>query len=99
MDSSPLELQTGSGTSPKEKSVLQTANIEGQSHQNTLTLDTELQDLEFSQLAFGLSSVHYFLTISLSLSFGMVMYIMYHCMSQVFTLLIDLQDIEIKRLP
>ena len=44
------ELQTRSGANPREKSVLQSAKLEGKSHLISLTSDIELQDLEFALL-------------------------------------------------
>ena len=44
-----------------------------------LTLDLEIQSLEFVQLSFGLALIQYFLTMSFSLPFGIIMYILCHC--------------------
>lgn len=45
------KLNAGSGTGPREGSVLWLVKLGGQSHvSQPLTLDTELQDLEFALL-------------------------------------------------
>lgn len=60
-----LELYTGSGTIPREKTELQAANLEGQSDLSPLTSGMELQDLECVLLGFGWSSFgSVFLTVS-----------------------------------
>lgn len=51
--------------------------------------DTELQDLEFALMDFGLSLVQYLLTISQFLPFGMVVYLLCHCMLEGDNLLLD----------
>ena len=71
------ELLTGSGTSPRERSVLQsTKEVKGVGDlKSALTSDMEMQSLEFAQLVFGLALVQYFLSMLPSLCFGMVMYV------------------------
>ena len=61
------ELLTGSGTSPRERSVLQSTKLKGIGDlKSALTSDVEMQSLEFAQLVFGLALVQYFLTMLLS---------------------------------
>lgn len=67
------ELHTGSGVSLKERSVLPSAKLEVQSHPSVLTLDMELQYLEFALLVFSLVLVPQSLTVSPFLHFEMVM--------------------------
>jgi hypothetical protein len=88
--SDPWELQTGSGTSPKESPVLQETRLEGQNDLSCLILDGELQDLEFSLLGFCLALVQYFLIAPLSYyHFRMVMYILWHCILEARNLIFD----------
>jgi hypothetical protein len=47
----------------------------------------EMQNLKFALLGFGLALVQFFLTISLFLPSGMIMYILCHCMLEVCDLL------------
>jgi hypothetical protein len=47
---------------------------------NILPSDVEIQRLEFAQLVFSLALVQYFLP---SLQFGIMMYILCHCMLEV----------------
>lgn len=92
-----LELYTGSGTIPREKTELQVANLEGQSDLSPLTSGMELQDLEFVLLGFGWSSFGLvFLAVSWFLPFGIAMYILCHCILEVYNFLFDF---TIKRLP
>ena len=44
-------------------SQCQSVRLEGWSHLSSLTLDMELQDLEFALLGFGFALVKYFLSI------------------------------------
>lgn len=64
--------------------MLQAAKVEGQGHLRPLELKSQisgmkLQDLVFSLVGFSLALVQCFLTMSLFLSFGMVMPIQCHC--------------------
>ena len=52
-----------------------------------LTLDTEMQSLEFTQLVFSLALVQCFLTMLPFLHFGIVMYILCYYMLEVCDLL------------
>lgn len=85
----PRELQTGTGTDTGERSVLQTAKLERQSHLSTLTLYRELRDLEFAQLVLSLALVQFFLA---------VMYIWCHCMLEVLICFLILYGATIRRL-
>lgn len=74
----------------KERSVLNSTKLKGVGDLKIiLTSDMKIQILEFVQLASRLALVQYFLTMLPSLSFGMVMYILCHCMFKVCDLLFD----------
>lgn len=53
------ELHAGSGGSPRERSVLLSARLEGRSQLSPSTSGTELQDLEFALMGFDLAWVHF----------------------------------------
>lgn len=55
-----------------------TEKLEGVRPEELLTLDREMQSLEFALMILGLGLVQYFLTILNSLPFGRVMYILCH---------------------
>lgn len=62
-DTSQEKLLTESGTSPKKRIDLQSANLKGFGDvKNVLTLDIEMQILEFVQLVMGLALVQDFLS-------------------------------------
>jgi hypothetical protein len=63
-DNCPGALQTGSGSLPRERRVLQLEKLERQGRLSPLTSDTEQKDLEFALLGFGLALVQYFLTMA-----------------------------------
>ncbi|EGW10137.1 hypothetical protein I79_024307 [Cricetulus griseus] len=82
----------------QERSVLQSMKLKGVGDlKSILTTDTEMQSLEFTQLIFGLSLIPYFL---IMFPFGMVMYILCHCILEVCDLLFhfDLTGVTVKRL-
>lgn len=82
------KLLTGKGTSPRERSVLQSTKLKGVGDlKRVLTSDMELQSLELAQLVFCLALVQYFPTTLSSLCFGIVMYILCHYMLKVCDLL------------
>lgn len=56
------ELQTGSGTSSREKGMLQASKWAGQGHGCPLTWYMELVNLLFALLGFGFALFRYFLT-------------------------------------
>jgi hypothetical protein len=57
------KLLTGSGTSQRERIVLQSTKLKGTGDlKSILTSDTVMQSLRFAQLAFGVSLVQYFLS-------------------------------------
>ena len=63
LDTCQGELLTGSGTNPRDSSMLQLTKLKGVGNlKSALTSDTETQNLEFALLVFGLASVQYFLT-------------------------------------
>lgn len=66
---------------------MHSAKLEGNTHLNPLTLDTEVQNLEFYLLGFGLVLTQYFLIVPLLLPFRMVIYILGHCTLEVYNLL------------
>lgn len=88
------------GTSPRERSVLQSTELKGVGDlKSVLTSDMEMQSLEFSQLGFGLALVQYFLTMLPSLCFGMVMYIHISYVGSMWSaFILIVQGIAIKRL-
>jgi len=70
------ELLRGSGTSPRERSVLQSTKLKGVRYlKSMLTSDGEMQNLEFAQLVCKFALIQYFLTM---FPFGMIMFILYH---------------------
>lgn len=77
------KLHTGNRKSSSEKSVLQLAKLEGQSCLMLLKSGIELQGLEFALLNLGFALVQYFFTVSPTLRFGMVMYILCHCILKI----------------
>ena len=70
------EMLTGSGNSPRERSML--VHKDERNWISALTSDMEMQSLEFAQLVFDRVFVQYFLTMFPSLGFGMIMYILCH---------------------
>lgn len=64
-----------------------------------MTLEMELQDFGFALLDFCLALVQYVLTMPQFFPFGMVMYILCHCMLEVCNLLFDFTGVSIKKLP
>ena len=59
------KLLAGSGTSPRERNVLQSTKLKGVGDlKSILTSDMEIQSLELAQLVFGLALVQCFLTMS-----------------------------------
>ena len=82
-DNCPGALQTGSGSLPRERRVLQLEKLERQGRLSPLTSDTEQKDLEFALLGFGLALVQYFLTMLPFLCFRTVIYILCHYMLEV----------------
>ncbi|KAL6033305.1 hypothetical protein STEG23_014953, partial [Scotinomys teguina] len=67
--------RAANGVEPaQERSVLQSTKLKEIGDLKSIsTLDMEMQNLQFAQLAFGLALVQYFLTLPLSPYFGMVM--------------------------
>lgn len=78
------------GTSSREKRMLQAAKLEGQSDLSSLTPDMELQGLEFALLAFSPALVQYLLSMVPFLPFVMIMYVLCHCVLEVYDLLLIL---------
>lgn len=68
--------------------MLHSAKPEEGSHLSTLTLDEELQDLEFDILGFSQEFFQYILTMS-NLPIWKVMYNLCHCMLEEYNLLFD----------
>ena len=67
VDSCQKEMLTGSGTSPRERNMMQSTKLKGVGDlKNILSSDMEMQNLEFAQLVFGLSLVQNFSLHSLS---------------------------------
>ena len=67
-DSCQGKLLTDTGTSPRERSVLQSTKLKGVGDlKSILTPDLEMQSVKFAQLVFGLALVQYFLTVLPSL--------------------------------
>lgn len=62
------------------------SKLGGKSHPSSLTLNIELQYLEFVLLEFSLALVQYFPTMSPFFPFGMAMYILEHYMLEVYNL-------------
>ena len=87
-DSCQGKLLTGSQTSPRERSVLQSTKLKGVGDLKTaLTSDMEMQSMEFAQLDFSLDLVQCFLTMFVFLPFGMVMNSLCHYMLEICDLL------------
>ena len=61
----------------------------------------ERQSLEFAQLVFGLAVVRSFLAVLSFLPFGLAVYVLCHCMLEVYDLLFDFDftGVTVKRLP
>lgn len=71
-----------SGTNPKDRRVIRAAKLDRKNHLRPLTLDVELQDLEFALLGFGFALVQLILT-RLTPPFKIGMYSLCHYMSEV----------------
>ena len=75
-------------TSPRESSVVQPIKLEEVGDpKRALTLDVEIQSLQFAWLVFSLALVQYFLSRIPFLHFRMVMYILCYYMLEVCDLL------------
>ena len=86
---------TGSGTSPREGSVLLSTKPNGFGDvERILTLDMEMHSWEFVQLVFSLAVVQYFLAMLPPLNFGRVIYTLCHYMLKVCDLLFDFDSME-----
>ena len=69
--------------------MLQLTKLKGvEDLKRLLTSVMEIQSLEFAQLVLGFALVQYFISVLPSLTFGIVMYIMCHCMLEVCDLLL-----------
>lgn len=95
------EWHRGSGNSPRQRTVLQSAKLEGWVHVSPLVLDKELQELGVCSTLFlsGFGAVFpRFATMPL---FGMVLYTLCHCILEAWNLISFsiLQRVTIKRLP
>lgn len=82
------ELHTGSGNNTRERSLLQITKLQGKLL-SPLTLDMELQDLEFALMDFGLACVPYFLTMPQFNPLGTVMYSLCHFMLDVICIFLN----------
>ena len=84
-----------SGTSPRERSVLQSTKLKGVGDlRSILTSDMEMQSLEFAQPVFSLALAQHFLAILPFLRFEMAMYILCHYMLEVCDLFLDFDFIS-----
>jgi hypothetical protein len=73
-----------SGNSPRESSVLQSTKLKGVADLN-LTSEMEIE-FGVCTAGFGLALGQYFFTMLPSLHFGMIMYVLHHCMLEVYDL-------------
>lgn len=81
------EPYAGQETRPSERSVKLSARPKGQSHLGPLSSDTELQDLEFALVGFDHVLIQYFLIVPFSSLLEWMLYILCHCMLEVYNLL------------
>ena len=78
------ELLAGHGTGQRERSVLQSTQLDGVGDRKSiLTSDMEVRSSEFAQLVFSLALVQDFLNMIPSLHFGKVTYILCHYMWEI----------------
>ena len=78
-------------TRTRERSVLQLTQLKGVGDLKSVLLsDMEIKSLKFVSLVFRLISVQHFLVMLLLLPFGMVTYVLFHCILEICGLNFDI---------